>query len=259
LLPELFQFAYVPKYEDAIKYLAENLAEKEEWDWSTSTEKTYSILKNYIEHTFRKIKSEEKVVYTTDNQYACFNTGLTTSNQEEIFAFFEKLRTRKEGASAEFCLKAFLKKSDNLLLQYFSSNLPDIADYFTNPELLIFNPKNTLIPDIDHIICDNISRFPDTMKNTDEAEVRRRLIGSIEEVKKRVKSNYKLAVPQYFNNSIQLLLPLNLTAGSPNPDLALVVYKLNDKTYSAKTCLTIQMAYNNARLIVKPQSDWLKP
>lgn len=71
--------------------------------------------------------------------------------------------------------------------------------------------------------------------------------------------NYKIAVPQYYDGKIQLLLPLCLTSGSPNPDLALVVHRLNDKTYTARTCLTLKMAYNNARLIVKPQSNWLKP
>ncbi|MCS2900106.1 DUF3825 domain-containing protein [Bacteroides thetaiotaomicron] len=53
--------------------------------------------------------------------------------------------------------------------------------------------------------------------------------------------------------------PLCLTPGSPNPDLALVIYKVDEQTYCARTCLTIQMAYTNARLIVRPQSDWLKP
>ena len=44
-----------------------------------------------------------------------------------------------------------------------------------------------------------------------------------------------------------------------NPDLALVVHKIENNTYTARTCLTLKMAYNNARLIVKPQSTWLKP
>lgn len=145
------------------------------------------------------------------------------------------------------------------LLQHFNNNLPEIADFFIKPEELIFNPKCDLIPDIDHIIEDNIGRFPGHMQQDGNAEMRRKLEGAIEEVKRKVKTNYKIAVPQYFNNRIQLLLPLCLTPNSPNPDLALVVHKLNDTTYTARTCLTLKMAYNNARLIVKPQSSWLKP
>ena len=85
------------------------------------------------------------------------------------------------------------------------------------------------------------------------------MIGAIDEMKKKVKTNYKLAVPKYFNNRIQLLLSLNLTLGSSNPDLALATYKINANTYAARTCLTLRMAYNNAHLILKPQSNWLKP
>ena len=123
----------------------------------------------------------------------------------------------------------------------------------------MFNPRCELIPDIDHIISDNISRFPTHLQQSDDGELRRQLVGSIDEVRKKVKSNYKIAVPQYYAGKIQLLLPLCLTPHSKNPDLALVVHKLNDKTYTARTCLTLKMAYNNARLIVKPQSHWLKP
>jgi len=142
---------------------------------------------------------------------------------------------------------------------YFSDKMPEMADYFDKPELLIFNPKCELIPDIDHIIGDNISRFPTHLRYADDAELRRQLIGAIDEVKNKVRINYKTAIPQYYAGIIQLLLPLCLTGGSPNPDLALVVQKLNETTYTARTCLTLKMAYTNARLIVKPQSEWLKP
>ena len=256
---ELFDFAFIPNYEVAISYLAENLAEQEPWDFNNPSTKKFPILKNYLEHTYRKLKVERKITFTSDNKFATFNTGLTTDSQEDIFAFFEESHNTNPRFTTPFCFKAFLKKSDNQILTHFASNLPDVANYFNNPELLIFNPRHDLIPDIDHIIGDNISRFPSPIQSLDSSEIRRRLVGSIEEVKKRVRTNYKLAVPQYYNKHTQLLLPLNLTSGSPNPDLALVVYKLNTTTYTARTCLTIDMAYNNARLIVKPQSEWLKP
>ncbi len=257
--PELFKFAFFPNYNESIRFLAENLAEREEWDFTDSPTKNFSILKNYLEFTFRKLKQENKVTFTTDNNFACFNTGLMTDNLEDIFAFFEKYKNPQPGFNTPYCFKAFLKKSDNNILRYFSDNIPEIANYFEKPELLIFNPKCELIPDIDHIIKDNISRFPYHLQKADDAELRRQVTGAIEDVKKRVRTNYKIAVPQYYDGKIQLLLPLCLTSGSPNPDLALVVHRLNDKTYTARTCLTLKMAYNNARLIVKPESNWLKP
>ncbi|MCF8335670.1 MAG: DUF3825 domain-containing protein [Bacteroidales bacterium] len=253
---ELFKFAYFPKYDEQIEYLAEYLAALEQWDFSDTRTKEYAILKNYLEHTFRRLKKEEKISYTRDNNFACFNTGLVTRNYEDIHAFFEK---NKNPETTPFCFKAFKKESDQEIISHFSENLPDRANYFDEPELLIFNPKCEIIYDIDHII-ENISRFPNRLRSADEATLRREIAGAIDETKKRVKTNYKLAVPQYYQDKIQLLLPLWLTPGSPNPDLALAVEKVRSSCkYSARTCLTLKMAYNNARLIVKPETDWLQP
>lgn len=38
---QIFKFAYFPKYDDAIKHLAEKLADKEEWDFSDVQTKKY--------------------------------------------------------------------------------------------------------------------------------------------------------------------------------------------------------------------------
>lgn len=256
---KLFEFAYFPDWHNQIKYLAEELAAAEEWDFTDTRTKNYSILKNYLEFTFRKLNSEGKIAYTSDNKYACFNTGLVTNNYEDIFAFFEEYQNPRWVGSVPFCFKAFLKESDRKIIELFSDNPPDVANYFKEPEKLIFNPKCKIIADIDHIIQDNQDRFPPHLQGTGDDNLRRYLNGAIEEIKKRVKTNYKLAVPQFFKGRIQLLLPLRLTPNSPNPDLALVVEKVNSKTYSARTCLTLKMAYNNARLIVKPESEWLNP
>lgn len=249
---ELFKFAFFSKFEENISFLSK-LADPEKWDFGTN--KNNSILKNYLEYTFRKLQDEKKIIYTTDNQFCCFNTGLVTSKLEEIFSFFERNKT---GVSPYF-FKSFCKKSDNLFLRYFSSNIPPRADFFSDTSSLIFNPNCNIIPDIDHIISDNKSRFPTALQSTGEDNMRRQLMGAIDEVIKVVKTNYKIAVPQFFKGKTQLLLPLCLTPGSKNPDLALVIYKVDENNYCARTCLTLEMAYMNARLIVKPQSDWLRP
>ena len=71
----------------------------------------------------------------------------------------------------------------------------------------------------------------------------------------RVSANYKLAIPQYYEGKIQLLLPLCLMSDN-KPDIAIAVTKKNG-CYQGHTCLTLDMAYNNARLIAKPESNWL--
>lgn len=258
-LPLLFKFALFAKYEESISSLAENLADTEPWDFSDSKDRKYAILKNYIFYYFRKLKEEGKIHYTQNNQYSAFNTGLVTKNQEDIFAFFEQNKSTRTNTSPYF-FKCFLKQSDRELLEKFGEKIPEPANFFEKPELLLLNPKYKIIPDIEHIIQDNKDRFPLHLQTADNAELRRQLEGSIKDVTKKVRTNYKIAIPQYYEGKVQLLLPLCLTSGSPNPDLALVINKIpNQEIYSARTCLTLKMAYGNARLIVKPQSDWLKP
>jgi hypothetical protein len=42
-------------------------------------------------------------------------------------------------------------------------------------------------------------------------------------------------------------------------DLALVVSSVEDRAYRGHTVLTLEMAYTNARLVARPDSDWLVP
>ena len=72
---------------------------------------------------------------------------------------------------------------------------------------------------------------------------------------RRAAANYTLAVPQFYGGRIQLLLPLCLTGDKP--ELALTIQR-EDGFYAARTCLTLDMAYNNARLICRPETSWIK-
>jgi hypothetical protein len=91
----------------------------------------------------------------------------------------------------------------------------------------------------------------------------RRLIGRFREAVslalKRVRWNYKTAIPMYFptRNIMSLLLPLSLVEDDL-ADVALVVERLDNGNYLGHTILTLQMAYNNARLVCRLESDWLK-
>ncbi|MGK7924441.1 MAG: DUF3825 domain-containing protein [Spirulina sp.] len=41
-------------------------------------------------------------------------------------------------------------------------------------------------------------------------------------------------------------------------DVALVITR-TDGVYSGETILTLDMAYNNARLLARPDTEWLQP
>ena len=79
----------------------------------------------------------------------------------------------------------------------------------------------------------------------------------------RVAWNYKTAIPVYYvtDHKLSLLLPLALEKKG-KIDVALVFeHKYDEESgvnhYLGKTIFTLQMAYNNARLIARPDSDWL--
>ncbi|MDX9776307.1 MAG: DUF3825 domain-containing protein, partial [Petrimonas sp.] len=136
------------------------------------------------------------------------------------------------------------------------SKLAEIASYISDPSDLIYDTKLELRTNIDHIIQDNKERFPVPFDTMDNYMLSNILHGTIEDAKRRVRRNYKTAIPQYYKGKLQLLLPLCLQTKA-NADLALVIEKEND-IYRASTCLTLDMAINNARLIAKPDDEWLK-
>jgi len=75
------------------------------------------------------------------------------------------------------------------------------------------------------------------------------------------KRNYKLVVPQYRPQSdkLQLLMPIYLSGSfAKQPDFALVL-DLEDGLYTPETILPLDAAYQNARLIAKPDDFWLNP
>lgn len=254
--PKLFEFAYLRNIDDVLESL-KDLAMEENWEYTnTINRKKLPILYNYLLHTFARIEEEGKIAYI--HSYACFNTGLATDNQQDIFMLLKKSSREMGGYYfVEFC-----KESDNNLRRF--SSLPERATYFTDPSELIFDTRLDLRINIDHIVNDpnNFSRFPDTIKKLPSLQLINTFNGAIEHAKKRIRRNYKTAIPQYYRTQtypgkLQLLLPLCLTDHS-KADLALTVF--NEGTfYDGRTCLTLDMAINNARLIAKPDDEWLRP
>jgi hypothetical protein len=81
---ELFKFAWFPDFNKSIEEL-KSLAMDENWDNSKHPTGKHPILINYIHHTFCKIKIENKI--ENEGEFCCFNTGLVTENQEEIYGY----------------------------------------------------------------------------------------------------------------------------------------------------------------------------
>ena len=213
------------------------IADKE--NWSNSTYPNNGILANYIVKTYDKLTSEKKIIIGQD--YALFNTGLFNKYYDPIYAY-------QKGTEISF-LTGYELSSMGI------TDRPERANYFENPELLLFDWNYPIDVYYKHILDDekNKNRLPQEFLNSNNKI--NIINGALDTMKKRVSANYKLAIPQYYEGKIQLLLPLCLMSDN-KPDVAIAVTKKNG-CYQGHTCLTLDMAYNNARLIAKPESNWL--
>ena len=249
----LHEFALIPNFEEKIDELAA-MAEPEDWDYhNTPSDTRNPVLQNYIRYTYKRLAEERKIEVTDDDGWACWNTGLVTPRQEPIFILFEenKLDDRKSW----WHFYSFARKGQHEMTRF--KTLPDLAHYFDDPSQLIFDVRKDLRVNYEHIIADNKTRFPEPYNKMDDYQLQTFLKGVIDNAIERVRRNYKTAIPQYYRGRNQLLLPLCLSNPS-TADLAIVVENLGD-FYRASTCLTLDMAYNNARQLARPDRDWLQP
>lgn len=238
-----------------------SLAEDEPWDYKNiKSPEPLPILRSYIRHTFRRLEEMKGGIgYSKDGKYSAFNTGLVTPNQEEIYAMF--VRNAKIERQP-WMLYGFKKISDSIFVDNFGSSPPPLAEYFNDPSVLLFDRRCQIYINIEHVM-EHIERFPTHLQGNPYV-ARQLLISAEATTKKRVYRNYKAAIPQFFRDkgkqgSVQLLLPICLE----NPgkaDLALVAEKSETAdAYRCSTILTLDMAYNNARLLARPDTEWLQP
>lgn len=242
----------------------EQLAQKESWKYKSPNHGAKNlqnpILENYVHHTFRRLLNEyrsadddrdrQSIIYH-DKVCACFNTGLFTENYGKIYGLFYANKNGND--SRPYFFYGFVHEADQRLSCV--QVLPRRANYFSDISDLIYNPTLEVRASFEHILQENKARFPSDLQ--DAPYLSTLFTGAVEIAQKRVQANYKVAVPTYYRKEICLLLPICLK-DQTHTDLALAVKK-NEGFYTAKTCLTLDMAYNDARLIAKPDVDWLSP
>ena len=255
------------------------------------------ILKEYILFTFGKLADSKQIVVDEHKTIAIFNTGLVNRHFEPIYALFKKNDTKSKQKWKFidfFVVGEGLGK--RVLDEVNAKDLPLAPRYILDPCDLIYDTfKGKPSPDYNHCIIDNIHRWPDcvheheaplewakikdriTRLTTDKDRsnyfksfreylkkndkilraYRTRFNEAIDLAVKKVSWNYKTAIPMYWptNKRIQLLLPLCLDS-EDRVDVALVTNKAKEG-YTGDTILTLNMAYTKARLVCKPDSDWL--
>ena len=253
-LPEkLFDFAWFPNRDEQLQKLADQ-AEAEDWNYQhTPSEYPLPILFNYIDYTYRRLAEEGKIKFSADRHSASFNTGLVTPDQEALCAYFEcnPPEFRSPWLFKEWYAEGHWQLND--------VGLPDIASYFDDPSVLVFDRRKEFRKNTAHILHDPgvRDRFPEEYRSMSDAALGNVLEGATLRARRRADRNYKTAIPQYYQGQVQLLLPLCLN-DLQRADLALVL-DVREGSYRAATCLTLDMAYNNARQLARPDRDWLQP
>jgi hypothetical protein len=250
---ELFDFAWFSEIDERLQDLS-GKAEIEDWDYhNTPSDHCYPILYNYIRYSYKRLATERKIALSEDGQFACLNTGLVTPHQESIFASFEV--NRREDAQPWF-FKGWYRRGQWELNKF--PELPEMAHYFDDPTCLVLDLRTDFRINVEHIIKETPrDRFPEPYMSMPDFALQTVLRGAIDNARERVRRNYKTAIPQFYSGQIQLLLPLCLS-DPQRADLALVVER-HSTFYRATTCLTLDMAYNNARQLARPDRDWLQP
>jgi hypothetical protein len=254
----------VKSYEEKLRALATNDLPAEKWE--APNKGSYYILRNYLAYTFEKLYNEKELaddaqkqeyIYE-DEQQACFNTGLFDKDWQTVYFCCVKNNPgyqpwKFNGFFNSYTIR-FTKIPPQAVMGLKRPN------YFDDPSRLVFDAKLPITPQWKHILDEqtNFSRIPEQIRMNGREFCRNAVEGAIGIAKKRIEANYKTAVPQWYRGNIQLLIPLYLTSLN-TPDLALVLSLSEDKScYFGHTCLTIEMAYSNARLIAKPESFWLQ-
>jgi hypothetical protein len=259
----MFFHNYASWSQAAVSALA-GMAQPDEWEYRrTSSDKPLPILRNYLIHTFRRAYFQGRVLVAQDDtgsKCSAFNTGLVTPHFESIYAYF--VEQTNPAYQQPWFLQRFCRESDYRLMRF--QKLPERASYFDDPSDLLYDSRLELRVNYKHIVNDNVDRFPEDLQQDEPRRVEA-VRQAIKHAEFRVQQNYKAAIPEFYwqtkkdsdPGKLHLLLPLCLQDVS-RADLALSVEKIGS-VYRSATVLTLDMGYNNARLITRPDNEWLEP
>lgn len=297
-VPLLSEWAYMGDWVEMIKSLF-ILSIDEPGDWGKTEKDgrtVYPLLSNYINGTFQKLFQQKHILISDNSEHAVFNTGLVDRKYKPICAYFEE---NKMAGRQKWHFKGFYILGENFygkkVGEIFSEE-PKRAYYFDDPAELIYDWRDQKIPQIDleHCIIERVERLPadfvrdngprdfnyqrinelsgndreDYLKSLREAikndqyaykNLAQRFEEAVRVALKKVEWNYKTAIPMYYRRKDKMCLMLPLSFNSEDkPDVALVVSKIK-AGYRGETILPLNWAYNNARLVCRPDGEWLKP
>lgn len=270
------------------------MAMKENWNWRNTKSQGSNrnpILKSYLEFTYYHLLDEDekaedkKKKIITYNGKCYFNSGLLDKHFRQIIIVGDYSDMHKDIKGIGKCswklisnIKALDQNEAEIAGMFEENALPKIASYFNDYRQIVFDAKLRISLNDKHIFEDGLARgrlpkykekyhrFKDSIEEKEKllSEISRDFDSALARTKLLAERNYKLAIPQYRKETgeIQFLLPIYLGEQEEYdiPQCALVISLDNTNRvayYKGKTILTLDMAYNNARLIAKPDIFWL--
>ncbi len=241
-----------------IRALLDIAGSDERWDVRGRPES--SILRSYFKYTYLR-QRETAGHLVISGAKMCWNTGLMDRNGDDVLAEFRRTLHAEVKVGPVWKWIKFLTVADRAATEW--RDAPR-AKYWDNPADLIYDTDKGYPTVQSEHIGDRDDRFPEHMRTWPRQDIVRAVQEAAREAVKRVLQNYKTAIPQFYRadsgraaGSIQLLLPLRFP-GQPRPSLALAVRRDGDSYYAA-TVLKIEWAYTYARLLTKPDTEWLNP
>ncbi len=227
-------------------------------------------LRNYLRYTFIRLRDLEAAdpgkyfLGSNDGNWVCFNTGLQDKHSADLYSIFQKYYPRSgqllSKPASDWVYRGTVTSRENAYRDHFGIKLPSLAWYSNDSRDYIFNTEYAIDTDVfEHMFerAKDRSGFPE--EATDES-VRTYLRGAIENLIPKIKRNYKTAIPVYFveEKRMQLLLPFPSSNGR---DMSCFLVERDDANcvYKIKTILDMDQAYFAARLITRPDKEWLNP
>lgn len=255
----------------------------------------YPILMSYLTYTFYKLLKDGKIFYSRSGEYAVFNTGLVDARYKQIYALFKENKNPNRSAKwyfVDFCIEGEDRAGKTLVSEF--DQMPPVAHYFNKVTDLLYDTRiGKPQLDIQHILIERIERLPiefikanapqnfdvlnpncmsgeekrlyyDRLRQAIESDsdsyrqMTNRLEDALSISIERVKWNFKSAIPMYYpvKDKMCLFLPLCLVKDN-EVDVALVVEKMPSGRYLGATIYELNWAYKCARLVCRPDSDWL--
>lgn len=226
-------------------------------------------LKNYLNYTFVRLVELDQIsngkhfTYSVDREWVAFNTGLQNQHGADLLAIFQKYHS-KAGAPVrvvpDWVFKGCFTPSEHSYRSHFGTTIPEIAWYSNDSRDYIFDLSYGLDTEVFEHLFDRAKERAG-LPNVQDEVVRNYLRGAIENLKPKIRRNYKVAIPVYYveEKRMQLLLPF-VSASNQN-DISCFLIERDDanKIYRLKTIFDLDHAYFSARLITRPDKDWLNP